>query len=238
MMLPGAQLCLIDLYDNQYLFTVETVKYEFKETNVVYDITCIDSFSQQLKTQNDGYEIVNDSSRTDFIGARDIDFWANKIANECYISYTYVPLNQGLYLTENGLQTFIDNSPIIKTYKQKYSQQEYPEYYDLIPFAASGNADSVLIELGNQIDFMVNVCEYSNDQHSFQRYFWFEPKKHEEESGLLYSPYNSVKNLNLTHNGKSLTTILNVTGSSNNNKIVSLLPTVPEYFLQLFNSEE
>lgn len=238
MMLPGTQLCLIDMYDNQYLFTIESVKYEFKETNIIYTITCKDSFSQQLSTQNDGYEIVNNSSKSTFIGAKDIDFWASKIVQDCYIPYIYVPLNQGLYLTENGLQNN-KTGEILKTYKLPYSQQDYPEYYDLIPFSASGSANSILIELANKIDFMINVCEYSVDgQHKFQRYFWLEPKKHEDTSGLLYSPYDSIKSLGLTHNGKSLTTILNVIGANNNSKIVSLLPNVPEYFLQLFNSSE
>jgi hypothetical protein len=243
-MLPGTQLCLIDNFDNQYLFTITSVKYDFKETNVIYEITCQDSFSQQLSTQNDGYEIVNDPTKTTFIGAKTIDFWANKIVQECYIPYLYVSLQDGLYLVEHNdgsqelVLTYVNTDRVLKTYKKPYAQSDYPEYYDLIPFSASGNADSVLIELGNQIDFMLNTCEFSENQHTYQRYFWFEPKKHEEESGLLYSPYNSIKSFGLTHNGKSLTTILNVTGNSQNNKIVSLLPSVPQYFLQLFNSAD
>lgn len=247
MMLPGAQLSLIDSYDNQYLFTVEKVKYTFKETNVIYDITCKDSFSQQLCTQNEGYEIKNDSGSEDFIGAKTIDFWAAKIVNECYVPYNYIQLEQGLYKVqreEGGeihevLSTLIlPQDKVLKIYKQPYSKQDYPEYYDLIPFAASGSANAVLIALGEQIDFVLNNCEFSEDQHAFQRYFWFEPKKHEDVSGLIYSPYDTIKSFGLTHNGDSLTTILNVSGSANDNKIISLLPSVPEYFLQLFNSSE
>lgn len=244
MMLPGVQLCLEDMFDNQYLFTITSVKYDFKETNIIYHISCQDSFSQQLSTQNDGYEIVNDSSRSDFIGAKTIDFWANKIVDECHIPYLYVALNQPLYRVKhsNGMEELsIYKQPddiIIKTYKQDYPQSTYPEYYDLIPFAASGNANSVLIELGNKIDFMINTCEFATGNSKFQRYFWLEPKKHENTSGLIYSPFNSIKSFNLTHNGKSLTTIMNVVGSSENNKVISLLPSIPPYFLQLFNSQE
>lgn len=97
-MMIGTKLCLEDKYGDQHLFTVKDISYDIKENNKIFNITCQDSFSYQMSRQNEGYEITNDSSSDDFIGAKSIDWWIYfKIHKECYVPYTYLPLNVGLY---------------------------------------------------------------------------------------------------------------------------------------------
>jgi hypothetical protein len=69
----GAQLLLVDRYDNHHLMTIKKISFTFKEFNTIYNFECQDSFSYQLSRQNNGYEITNDASTTDFIGAKQID---------------------------------------------------------------------------------------------------------------------------------------------------------------------
>lgn len=97
-MMIGTKLCLEDKYGDQHLFTVKDISYDIKENNKIFNITCQDSFSYQMSRQNEGYEITNDSSSDNFIGAKTIDWWIYfKIHKDCYIPYTYLPLNVGLY---------------------------------------------------------------------------------------------------------------------------------------------
>ena len=69
----GSQLLLVDQYGNNYFFTVTEINYDIKETNIIYKISCQDTFSYQMTRQNAGYTIDNDPSEADFIGAKTID---------------------------------------------------------------------------------------------------------------------------------------------------------------------
>lgn len=69
----GSQLLLTDQYNNEMFFTVTNIKYTIKETNIVYDYSCQDSFSYQLSKQNQGYTIDNDPTSADFIGPKTAD---------------------------------------------------------------------------------------------------------------------------------------------------------------------
>ena len=50
----GAQLLLVDKYDNHHLMTVTKTSFTFKEFNTIYDFECQDSFSYQCSRQNSG----------------------------------------------------------------------------------------------------------------------------------------------------------------------------------------
>ena len=69
----GSQLLLTDQYGNEYFFTVTTIKYTIKETNIIYDYTCQDSFTYQTSRQNQEYFIDNDPTSADFIGPKTAD---------------------------------------------------------------------------------------------------------------------------------------------------------------------
>jgi hypothetical protein len=73
-MMIGTKLCLEDKYGDQHLFVVKNISYDIKENNKIFNITCQDSFSYQMSRQNEGYEIANDSSSDNFIGAKSIDW--------------------------------------------------------------------------------------------------------------------------------------------------------------------
>lgn len=254
----GTQLLLIDQYNNEYFFIVKDIKYTLKDSNVQYDYSCQDSFTYQHIRQNSGYTISNNYEEEDFIGAKPLDWWARKIANECHISYRYIPLDQGLYISkETGNLVLFDKNtrltqvekivkPLYLLDNKDYPQfEKYPEYYEEIPFAVSGsNASSALIALGDELGLMLNFKEH-NDKLSktersnvFNRCFWFEPKKHEKTANLKYSPKVNIQSFGLSHSGSSLTTVLNVESNTFNDEVVTLLPDIPPFFNTLFGSGE
>ena len=245
----GTQLLLIDKYQNEYFFTIKDIKFTFQDKNLIYEFSCQDSFTYQLIRQNDGYTIENNSDSEDFIGAKNIDWWVyNKISYDCYIGYTYIPLFQGLYLDkDHNLHTYLENSDlnnVEKIIKPIYDSKRYPEYYEAIPFSlSSSNASSALISLGENLGLNLNFKENNireNNQRTikFERFFWFEPAKNEELSGLKYSPYTSISSFGLNYTGDSLTTVLNVESTQLGDELITLIPEVPLFFRTLFNSNE
>ena len=245
----GSQLLLIDKYGNEYFFTIKDIKHTFKQDNKVLDYSCQDSFSYQHIRQNAGYEIVNDAETEDFIGAKDVDWWVvNRIQPDCYIAYQYVPLFQGLYVDNEGnTQTYFNDSEITncaKIIKPIYDKESHKEYYEKIPFSVSGgNAASSLISLAETIGLSLNYKENNIKSggirtNNFERYFWFEPTKDENISGLKYSPYNSIQSFGLNYEGSALTTVLNIEPNTINDEIVSVIPEVPLFFQNLFSSSE
>jgi hypothetical protein len=131
--------------------TVSKISYEFKELNTVFNYECQDSFNYQLSRQNTGYEIENNIDDIDFIGANSLDWWVLcKIHPDCNISYTYIPLVEGLTITESGNTNIIKNA---------YSQEQYPEFHKTVPFSGSGTASSVLIALGEMYGLQLAVYE-------------------------------------------------------------------------------
>ena len=99
----GVQLELLDKFNNRQLFTVNKIAYAFNNVSITYNITCQDSFTYQMSKQNNGYVLNNDENSNDFIGALDIDQWAQHITKDCYIPYNYVPLDTGIYLDFDGV---------------------------------------------------------------------------------------------------------------------------------------
>lgn len=256
-MVIGAQLLLEDTYHNQYFFTIKDLKYTFKTMNLVINVICQDTFSYQLTRQNDGYEITNDPESDDFIGAKNIDWWVmNKIVPECHIPYRYVPMDQGLYnvngklVFSNTIPTISDTSDpsAVKVIKAAIERtEENKDLFETFPFSGSGNAASILISLGDKMGLSLCTFEHSYDEsgtsvdlsNHYVTYFWFEPAKHEKNSGLYYSPFDSVQNFSLSHSGSSLTTVMNVTSNTlNDGSLVTLLPELPNFILQSFNSNE
>ncbi len=72
----------------------------------------------------------------------------------------------------------------------------------------------------------------------YNKYFWFEPKKNQDVSGLSYSPKSNISNFALNFAGDNLTTILNVNNNEVGDDLITLLPTVPAVFNTLFQSTE
>ena len=244
----GSQVLLIDKYDNEYFFTIKDIKYTFKEQNIQYDYTCQDSFTYQNIRQNNGYTIQNDLTSESFIGAKNIDWWIlQKILPECYINYSYIALSEGLYMdTNNNLHKYDINSTLTnvkKIIKKPYLEENYPEYYETIPFSISGsNASAALISLSEQLGLMLNFCESNKKEEQrsniFYKYFWVEPDKNEDISNLTYNPFNSIQSFGLTQSGDSLTTVLNVETTENDDEIISLFPDMPAFFASYFISND
>jgi len=242
----GTQLLLIDKYENQYLFTVSDISFTFKELNMTYEYKCSDSFSYQLSHQNITYSIENNSESEDYIGSQTIDWWVKeKINKDCHISYTYLGLNQELYLVEDinhnkgfeilcpeKLQSLKNTS--IKKIKSIYTE---PEYNETLPFSGSGTSNSILISLGEQLGLMLKTYEYMNDNGSFSMFYWFEPIKNKNTTGLKYSPYSDIQNFSLSHSGNSLATVLNVEGGTIDEETITLFPAIPTFFKKLFQDQ-
>ena len=70
----GSQILLIDKDDNHHLFTVNNISYSFKQSNLIYNYECQDSFTYQLSRQNNGYTIENNIESADFLGAHNVDW--------------------------------------------------------------------------------------------------------------------------------------------------------------------
>ena len=245
----GSQVLLIDQYDNEYFFTIKDIKYDLKQSNIVYNYSCQDSFTYQHIRQHNGYAIQNNSSDVDFIGAKNIDWWVqNKIQPECHITYQYIPLDTGLYLSTNSKNIALYNKHsnlrnVDKIIKQPYLQNEYPEYYEAVPFSVSGsNASAALISLGEELGLMLNFREHNlrdsagKRTNSFVRYFWFEPKKNEKTADLKYSPYSNIQSFSFSHGGASLATSYNIESNTVDDEVISLFPSIPPFFSFMFSS--
>ena len=246
----GSQVLLIDQYDNEYMFTVNNIKYTLGASNITYDVSCQDSFTYQNIRQGSGYTINNNIEESDFIGAKTVDWWVmNKIEPECHVSYKYIPLATGLYHSKDthNLELFDSLSnpnDVQKVVKSIYTKENYPELHEPIPFSISGsNSSAALIALADELGLMVNFREHNihyrgERTNNFIRYFWFEPKRNEKTADLRYSPSTNIQSFNFSHAGNSLTSVLNVDSKEINDEIVSLIPEVPYFFSTLFASTE
>ena len=255
----GVQLELQDKYNNVKLFTVNKIGYSFNNISIVYNVTCQDSFTYQLTRQNSGYTLANDSSSADFIGALDIDQWAEKVATDCYLTYEYVSLDRGIYLDSNNklntyevtgddveqpidLETQVtDDLRVQKIIKPIYNKNDYPSFYETFPFSASGSsANAALISMADQLGLQLAVTEgISIDSQIdktvlYKKFFYFIPTKNPEPSGLTYSPLRDIQTFSLSFSGDSLTTVLNVKSTSWEGQEIGLLPSIPAFFNTIF----
>lgn len=241
----GSQLVLTDKYGDEHLFTVKDIQFKLSEINIEYTYTCQDTFNYQTIRQNDGYTIKNDAESDDFIGAKTADWWIySKIKPECYITYEFLPFATGLYRdTQNRNRTFTSTdvlSAVDEIIKPIYTDAVF---FETIPFSCSGsNGIAALISLAEQIGCQINVAEKRYYDESgylfFQKYFWLEPTKNSQPSGLVYSPKNNIKNFGLSFKGDSLTTVMNVLSSELNDEEIGLFPSIPGIFSSYFYSDE
>lgn len=74
-----------------------------------------------------------------------------------------------------------------------------------------------------------------NDQYQI---YYFIPQKNPKFSGLYYSPQVDVKSLDISQDAASLTTLLNVTGPTFDDSEVTLIPTITNFFYDLFSRNE
>ena len=236
----GSQILLTDKDCRQHIFTVKNISYKISNTNITYDYTCQDSFSYQGARQNSGYTINNDPSEEDYIGAKSVDWWVvKKIQPECHISYEYLYLNDCLWTGKDGrLNTTSEKNDVKKIIKQSYPKDLYKEYHEIIPFSVSGStATGALIALAEQLGLSVQVYEQVINGRLFG-YFWLEPTKKEDISGFKYSPVSTIKNLDFSHAGESLATVLNIESNTNNDELISLIPSLTPFFANLFTTYE
>ena len=238
----GNIVLLVDKYNNHHIMTVKNIEYaDINEINSTITYTCVDFFSYQTTRQNDGYTISNDSSSDDYIGAKDVDWWiSQKIVPECYISYTYLKLADSLVLNSEGeLVINPQKATINKIIKRAYPKTNYTDYYETLAYSvSSSNANNALVTLAEQLDLMIGTAERLNEDGTLTRYFWLEPMKKEEVSGLTYSPYDNLSDFSFSHNGESLATVLNVDSVTVGDDIITLIPNVPAFFIDYFNSQE
>ena len=240
----GSQIKLTDKDNQVYIFTVTSPKYAIKRSNVEITYECIDSFSYKNTRQNSGYTISNDETSEDFIGSKTLDEWATKINDECKIKYKYIPTDEYIWI-----EYVWDEAKGMKT-QQRFEHKKVlsasagfqidtvlrkpldPDYNPALVFSISGsNALNANITLANDNGLVIKV----NDQYQF---YYFIPQKNPEFSGLYYSPQVDVKSLDISQDAASLTTLLNVTGPTFDDSEVTLIPTITNFFYDLFSRNE
>lgn len=245
----GSLILLTDKYDNNHLFIVKTIKTQLLEINTVYSYECQDAFSYILTRQNEGYSISNDPTSTDFIGAKTLDWWVNKICDECYIADKYVTLEEIIYKKYNKKiaittkeDSITDSIKIIKTSMKNMSAiTDNSITTETFSFSCDGSsALNAILSLCELVGFTINTYEeviFIANQIKIQRYFWLEPSKIENISPYLYSPKKNIESFSFDQNGDSLTTVLNVKSHNIGDESVSLLPVLPPRFATWFQTQ-
>lgn len=241
----GSQIKLTDKDNQVYIFTVTSPKYAIKRSNVEITYECVDSFSYKNTRQNSGYTISNDETSEDFIGSQTLDEWATKIRNECKIKYEYIPTDEYIWIDKNTgkCKHWLRLADRIKDENNKdieipavvdkiLREPLDPDYNPALVFSISGsNALNANITLANDNGLVIKV----NDQYQI---YYFIPQKNPEFSGLYYSPQVDVKSLDISQDAASLTTLLNVTGPTFDDSEVTLIPTITDFFYDLFSRDE
>lgn len=178
----GSQILLTDQYNNEYFFTVTSIKYNFKETNIIYSYSCQDSFSYQTSRQNQSYSIDNNISDIDFIGAKTADWWiVHKVVPECYLTnYLYIPCSRALYENTDGIYVICNNladkTDVKRIIKEPHNPPVYSpngtliqendiDFYKTFAYSCSGmNANSVLIDIAKKIDMQLKTFEHAQNK--------------------------------------------------------------------------
>ena len=240
----GSQIKLTDKDNQIYIFTVISPKYAIKRSNVEITYECMDSFSYKNTRQNSGYTISNDETSEDFIGSKTLDEWATKIRNECKIKYEYIPTNHYIWIeyiwddtNKKKTQEQLEHGETLSatanyTIDRVLREPLDPDYNPALVFSISNsNALNANITLANDNGLVIKV----NDQY---KAYYFIPQKNPEFSGLYYSPQVDVKSLDISQDAASLTTLLNVTGPTFDDSEVTLIPTITDFFYDLFSRDE
>lgn len=153
-----------------------------------------------------------------------------------YIKEAYVDV-----ILDDNINAKVKNNEYL-TETENYIYKQYLKEHALhesIAFScSSSSANAALISLAEQLDLQVVVFEHYNEKtYQLLTYYWFEPKKNDVKvTGLQYSPKDSINSFSLNHSGKSLTTILNVTGPTYDDELITLIPDVSPFFFRIFNS--
>ena len=240
----GSQIKLTDKDNQVYIFTVTSPKYAIKRSNVEITYECIDSFSYKNTRQNSGYTISNNETSEDFIGSKTLDEWATKIHDECKIKYDYIPTNHYIWIeyiwddtNKKKTQEQLEHGESLSatanyTIDRVLRESLDPDYNPALVFSISNsNALNANITLANDNGLVIKV----NDQY---KAYYFIPQKNPEFSGLYYSPQVDVKSLDISQDAASLTTLLNVTGPTFDDSEVTLIPTITDFFYDLFSRDE
>lgn len=258
----GVQIELQDKFKHRKLFTVNKIQYNFNNVSIAYQVSCQDSFTYQLNRQNNGYTLKNDETNEDFIGALNVDQWAEIIARDCYITYQYLPLWKGLYQdnsgvlheynapgdeVENPVYLGVNTGNVDKIIKPIYDSNTYTDFYETFPFSASGvSANAALIAVAETIGLQLYIAEglASFDENNpgapikYARYFFFGPTKNPDITGLTYSPLRDIQSFGLSFSGDSLTTVLNIKSTTWNNEEIGVFPIIPPFFNAFFMSND
>ena len=242
----GSQIKLTDKDNQVYIFTVTSPKYAIKRSNVEITYECMDSFSYKNTRQNSGYTISNDETSEDFIGSQTLNQWATKIHDECKIKYEYIPTDHYIWIdkdtkkckhwlklkntekNEKGEIVEIGDAKVDKILRGPLDDDYNPA---LVFSISNSNALNANITLANDNGLVIKV----NDQY---KAYYFIPQKNPEFSGLYYSPQVDVKSLDISQDAASLTTLLNVTGPTFDDSEVTLIPTITNFFYDLFSRNE
>jgi hypothetical protein len=163
-----------------------------------------------------------------------------KICAECYISDTYIKLEEVLYLAntdnpDNSTLEIASNSRNITNAKKIIKESDsFGIGKETFSYSCDGssslNAILGLCELiGYSINTYENVRIYKN-RAWISRYFWLEPSKIDNVLPYSYAPQKNIENFSFDQSGDSLTTVLTVKSHTIGDESISLLPKLPARF--------
>lgn len=240
----GTLIEVIDKYKFPHWFVINKIDYKIKKHNVEINYGATDYFNNQLSKRETSYTINNDPSTTGFIGAKNLQYWIDKICNECKISYSYIPLEYEIYATNEGqyiaklnseyynldnLQTpiTIDTSKLRQLMRKNLADIDRPITYSL----SGSSAANAIINLGEQYGLNVSV-DYRT------KTFWYKEIKNSTYTGLKYSPNIDLQSLSVGQQTNNLTTIFNIKGPEIAGEQISLFSNITPLFINYFLSTE
>lgn len=241
----GTLIEVIDKYKFSHWFVINKIDYKIKKHNVEINYGATDYFNNQLSKRETSYTINNDPSTTGFIGAKNLQYWIDKICNECKISYSYIPLEYEIYATNEGQYIAkLDNNyynldnlqiPIANMKVSDLRQLMRKNLADIdrpITYSLSGSsAANAIINLGEQYGLSISV-DYRT------KTFWYKEIKNSTYTGLKYSPNIDLQSLSVGQQTNNLTTIFNIKGPEIAGEQISLFSNITPLFIDYFLSGE
>lgn len=240
----GTLIEVVDKYNFLHWFVVNKIDYAIKTHNIEISYSATDYFNNCLTKRETAYEINNDPSTDNFIGAKNLQYWINKICDECKIAYSYIPLQYEIYATYDGeyiaklgenyynlnnLETPINIAPA--TLRQLI-RKNLTDVDKLITYSLSGSsAANAIINLGEQYGLIVEV-DYRT------KTFWYKEAKNSTYTGLRYSPNVDLQSLSIGQQTNNLTTIFNIQGPEIAGEKISLLSPPTPFFMKYFTSQQ
>lgn len=112
------------------------------------------------------------------------------------------------------------------------NNKDNKDYYQSIIFScSSSSAANALFSLGEQLGMMINVDYFHN-------WIWFTDIKNPTFTGLSYSPAVDLQTIGVDSNGESLATVINVNGPTIGDDLVTLIPTIPDFFRSYVQTDD